>query len=628
LSYVVEGADVKHTNIKLFAVVLAHVFLTSPLVFRGDAIVSSATLAPTLNSCINLEFEQDGVLPSSQGFTYSASPGVSETSVYSVAGGMLHLNTLGTGAAAFYQLPGAYDPSQDFALEIRMKVYPETGFFGMDFEVSDNVTDFEFGVDASGIRLPPPPNSRPFLPFDPTDGFHTYRVFSPGGTRAYHFFIDGVLVASNSVSGGDPGGSLLFGDGTASGGDGRADIEYIRYCQSALVCVSPPSGMVSWWPGDGNANDIVGGNPGSLVAGAAFAPGFVEQAFSFDGVDDSVSVEDSPSLRLSQFTLSAWINPAGLAPGQGIITKAQASGNWVSYMIRLLDGRVNLVVENRAENRSGHWQTPSVVTPNTWFHVAGTWQNLNGDVTDAKIYVNGFEQPLDMYLNLGYGPTFTPGYSVEALFIGKQEVPNEGYFAGLIDEADVYDRVLSAAEVLAIFNAGSAGKCKSVTVPQLSELGTANVWLGLKNSDDVGTKFDLLAEVLKNGAVVGSGQLDAVTGGSSGFNNAVLRTIILALSSPVSCGSGDTLSIRLSVRIALGVSGHRSGTARLWLNDAAANSRFGATIAGATSEFFLRDAFALSTSAGAGPKKTIDVFVDRLVGGNPFKPFGTWSKTL
>jgi hypothetical protein len=172
----------------------------------------------------------------------------------------------------------------------------------------------------------------------------------------------------------------------------------------------------------------------------------------------------------------------------------------------------------------------------------------------------------------------------------------------------------------------------TLIVPQpahdLSALSDAKVWIGLKNSDDVGTKFDLMAEVLVNGVVVGTGETDNVPGGSSGFNNAVQRTIALALTAPGTNGvcSGNTLAIRLSVRIAVGVSGHRSGTARLWFNDAQANSRFGVTVAGATTDLYLRDGFVLGTTAGPGPKKTIDVFVDRLVGGNPFKPFGTWSK--
>jgi predicted extracellular nuclease len=168
--------------------------------------------------------------------------------------------------------------------------------------------------------------------------------------------------------------------------------------------------------------------------------------------------------------------------------------------------------------------------------------------------------------------------------------------------------------------------------PRLTALAPGKVWLGLKNSDDVGTKFDLLAEVLKNGSVVSSGQLNNVPGGSSGFNNAVLRTINLAaLSSPVEFFPGDTLSFRLSVRITA-VGGHSSGTARLWYNGAAidsgpsrgAGSRFGTTISGAAADYFLRNGFVLNTAAGSSRVFT-DVFVNRNVGGNPFKPFGTWT---
>lgn len=177
---------------------------------------------------------------------------------------------------------------------------------------------------------------------------------------------------------------------------------------------------------------------------------------------------------------------------------------------------------------------------------------------------------------------------------------------------------------------GNTSQCTSVVsvnCPVLSALGPAEVWIGLKNSDDVGTKFDLLAEVFKNGTLIGTGQLDGVPGGSSGFNNAILRTINLAFPSAASVCSGDTLSFKLSVRIAEGVAGHRSGTARLWFNDAEADSRLTATIDGTTGGFFLLDGFTLGTAPGPGPKQTIDVRVSR-AGGNPFVPFGTWTKTF
>jgi hypothetical protein len=43
-----------------------------------------------------------------------------------------------------------------------------------------------------------------------------------------------------------------------------------------------PAGLISWWPGDGNATDITGSNNGTLVGTLArYAPGLVGQAFSF-----------------------------------------------------------------------------------------------------------------------------------------------------------------------------------------------------------------------------------------------------------------------------------------------------------------------------------------------------------
>jgi hypothetical protein len=183
-------------------------------------------------------------------------------------------------------------------------------------------------------------------------------------------------------------------------------------------------------------------------------------------------------------------------------------------------------------------------------------------------------------------------------------------------------------------NTSSCQFTVTVTAIGLTSLSPAKLWIGLKNSDDVGTKFDLLAEVLRNGSVVGSGQLNDVPGGSSGFNNAVLRTITLILSSAVPMGPGDTMSFRLSVRIAA-TSGHTSGTVRLWYNGAAidsgpsrdAGSRFDATIGGSTSDYFLRSpGFTLDTTAGSSR-----VSVDKLAsnsGGNPWQVVGTWSKTF
>src|SRR5437773_2717491 len=62
------------------------------------------------------------------------------------------------------------------------------------------------------------------------------------------------------------------------------------------------------------------------------------------------------------------------------------------------------------------------------------------------------------------------------------------------------------------------GTWPTTTVPAagiLTDLSPAHVWLGLKNSDDQGTQFDLRVEVDKNGALISSGQTLCISGVTS-----------------------------------------------------------------------------------------------------------------
>jgi len=162
-------------------------------------------------------------------------------------------------------------------------------------------------------------------------------------------------------------------------------------------------------------------------------------------------------------------------------------------------------------------------------------------------------------------------------------------------------------------------------ITRLTSLSPAKIWIGLKNSDDVGIRFDFRAEVYLNATLAGSGQVTSVPGGSSGFNNAKSNVLSLTLPAPVEVARGSTLSLKMYMRNACSGSGKNSGTARLWYNDAVADSHFGVTIDGRTSDYFLRAESALSTEPGVGPKKTIDVAAGNKC--SAFKSFGTWSIT-
>jgi hypothetical protein len=51
------------------------------------------------------------------------------------------------------------------------------------------------------------------------------------------------------------------------------------------TCTPPPPNIISWWPAEGNANDLEGNNNGTLEGSTTFAAGEVGQAFSFNGVN-------------------------------------------------------------------------------------------------------------------------------------------------------------------------------------------------------------------------------------------------------------------------------------------------------------------------------------------------------
>ena len=87
----------------------------------------------------------------------------------------------------------------------------------------------------------------------------------------------------------------------------------------AQTCVTPASGLISWWQAQGNASDSADGNHGTLQGGVGFLTGEVGQAFDFDGTSAFVSVPVSANLNVGTqagLTLECWIKPADVSARQ------------------------------------------------------------------------------------------------------------------------------------------------------------------------------------------------------------------------------------------------------------------------------------------------------------------------
>jgi hypothetical protein len=234
------------------------------------------------------------------------------------------------------------------------------------------------------------------------------------------------------------------------------------------ACTTPPPQMVSWWPGDGNANDIQDGNNGTLENGATFAPGLVGQAFVFNGTNQDVLIGSPANLRITgAITLDAWVNPSQL-PANGelgsIVTKWFGSPGHPnipadSYGLWLINSGGNLrligAIGDSVSEDMGLIGATNIPL-NQWTHAAMTYDSSTGANT---IYVNGTADG---------GRTRPNGITSNTtnVYIGRQDssfAPR--FFAGEIDEVEIFNRVLSQSEIQAIVAAGAFGKCKGQPTP-------------------------------------------------------------------------------------------------------------------------------------------------------------------
>jgi autotransporter-associated beta strand protein len=244
-------------------------------------------------------------------------------------------------------------------------------------------------------------------------------------------------------------------------------VHYTPNSAVATVASPVPPGLIAWWPGEGNADDLAGTNNGALLGGAnATMPGKVGQAFSFDGTNSFVEIPDSPQLKPTNLTIEAWVFVSALdsasagasPPGQQYIVFQQNSCSNISecYSLgktRTGDGDAFSFIVSSASGDSLSLLSTTLVTTGVWYHVAGVCGS-----NFTQLYVNGqLESQTDLNFPLDYG--------TNALYFGSSGQSDWDHrFAGLLDEVSLYNRALSADEIDLIYAAGAAGKCREAAV--------------------------------------------------------------------------------------------------------------------------------------------------------------------
>ena len=236
---------------------------------------------------------------------------------------------------------------------------------------------------------------------------------------------------------------------------------------SAQSCTSNPPQAISWWPGDGNTGDVVGGQHGGLEGTAAFGPGKVAQAFQFDG-SGWFSIPDRPiwTLGTHDFTIELWAkfnNLTGLDPLMAHTDGGGPQNKWIFWYNstghdRLLGvPALRFMTENVTPPAGTGIPHDIVVAP--WNPVIGQWYHLavTRSGNTFRLYINGSQVAVDT------SSAELPDPHVP-LTIGNAEAFT---LKGMIDEPAIYNRALTTQEISDISSADSAGKCKpTISVPE------------------------------------------------------------------------------------------------------------------------------------------------------------------
>jgi formylglycine-generating enzyme required for sulfatase activity len=218
-------------------------------------------------------------------------------------------------------------------------------------------------------------------------------------------------------------------------------------------CVPAPPGLIAWWPGNGTANDIIGGNNGVLQGGVSYASGPSALAFDFDGTG-TVIISNSPALNFAPdapLTVEAWVYCTADGDLQNLVGKGEdCSGNTSpNYQLAYDFGSGDGLIFGGASGEA----TGVILQTNSWHHVVGTF---DGDT--SIVYLDG-------ELEGAMSDTVLGPEGDSPLLIGGGG--SCAMFLGMMQNTRLYNRALSADEVLTVFNASISGICTSPLPPYI-----------------------------------------------------------------------------------------------------------------------------------------------------------------
>jgi hypothetical protein len=217
---------------------------------------------------------------------------------------------------------------------------------------------------------------------------------------------------------------------------------------SGLTYSQVTSGLVAKYSfNSGNANDEIGTNHGTVNGATLSADRFgnTNKAYNFIN-GEYITLPDNPTVKSSVMTVSLWVKINGYNPGAN-------NQNFIYSIVNSTTnayfGAYTMCVYSSGEYLSVNQNNPSQnLTGISTNSNSGNWQHyvLSMDNDSLIMYIDNQKQ-------WSYFKGFTTTYSADSVYIGASgNTTYSRFLNGSVDDIRVYDRVLTPAEVTALYN--------------------------------------------------------------------------------------------------------------------------------------------------------------------------------
>ena len=186
-------------------------------------------------------------------------------------------------------------------------------------------------------------------------------------------------------------------------------------------------------------------NHGTSANAAVFTTdrqGQANSAFVFNGSSDVINMGDVNDVNSNSFTMMAWVEIDAIGAIDLIIGKGQSGANPLYSLYTTATGAVGCSVEDVSTNSFDSTDDGTVLTINTWTHVAAV---VNRSANTITRYFNGVATgTVDDISSVTGSVASSNNFRIGGWDSGTFK------FAGTIDDARLYNRALSAAEILSV----------------------------------------------------------------------------------------------------------------------------------------------------------------------------------